>query len=294
MNLHQIQNSLLRRHSKLPNAFVYAPIVDFSLNDVWMYLLSNPPPWGGDHKQLVTLYRNANGQGECPLVVDQTTPSCGNSRFGCWTCTVVSKGHSMEGLIDSGDDWMLPLLEFREILMETRLPERKAEVREYRRRNGKITIDNGKLVRGPHTLEFCKELLRKLLETQQQVRKIGPDPNIELISHAELEEIRRIWKTERQDWEDVVPQIYKETVGDHDWIVDDTISFTEKDKEILAGVCNDIGIPVTLVAKLIDTERQMDGMSRRAGIQSRIDAIFHEDWESEEEVLTTLSVYNQR
>ena len=64
MNLHEMENSLLRRHSKLPNAFIYAPIVDFSLNDVWMYLLSNPPPWGGDHKQLVTLYRNANGQGE--------------------------------------------------------------------------------------------------------------------------------------------------------------------------------------------------------------------------------------
>ena len=66
-------------------------------------------------------------------------------------------------------------------------------------------------------------------------------------------------------------------VGDRDWIVDDTTSFTEKDKEILAAVCNEKGIPVTLVAKLLDTERQMDGMSRRAGIQSRIDAIFHED-----------------
>ena len=69
-----------------------------------------------------------------------------------------------------------------------------------------------------------------------------------------------------------------------DWVVDDTISFTEKDKEILAAVCYEKGIPVTLVAKLLDTERQMDGMSRRAGIQSRIDEIFHEDWRSEEEV----------
>ena len=294
MNLHQMKNSLLLRHSKLANAFIYAPIVDFSLNDVWIYLLSNSPPWGGDHKQLVTLYRNANGQGECPLVVDETTPSCGNSRFGCWTCTVVSKGHSMEGLIDSGEDWMLPLLEFREILMETQDPERKAEFREHRRRNGRVTVDNGKLIRGPYTLEFCKELLRKLLETQQEVRVIGPDPNIELITYAELEEIRKIWRTERQDWADAVPKIYAEVIGDREWIVDDTTSFTEKDKEILATVCNEKGIPVTLVAKLLDTERQMDGMSRRAGIQSRINAIFHEDWESEEEVLTALSGGNQQ
>ena len=32
----------------------------------------------------------------------------------------------------------------------------------------------------------------------------------------------------------------------------------------------------------------MDGMSRRAGIQPRIDQIFHEDWRSEEEVRTAL------
>ena len=91
-----------------------------------------------------------------------------------------------------------------------------------------------------------------------------------------------------QDWEDAVPQIYTEIVGDRDWIIDDTISFTEKDKDILAAVCNEKGIPVTLVAKLLDTERQMDGMSRRAGIQSRIDEIFHEDWHSEEEVRARL------
>ena len=294
MSLHQMQDSLLLRHSTLPNAFVYAPIVNFSLNDVWMYLLSNSPPWKGDHKQLVTLYRNANGQGECPLVVDKTTPSCGNSRFGCWTCTVVSKGHSMEGLIDSGEDWMLPLLEFREILMETQDPERKAEVREHRRRNGRVTIDNGKLVRGAYTLEFCKELLRKLLETQQEVRLIGPDPNIELITHAELEEIRKIWRTERQDWEDSVPKIYADVIGEYEWIVDDTISFSASDKVLLSAICDEKKIPVTLVAKLLDTERQMDGMSRRAGIQSQIDAIFHEDWESEEEVLATLRNSNQQ
>ncbi|RKU24490.1 DNA phosphorothioation system sulfurtransferase DndC [Candidatus Poribacteria bacterium] len=296
MNLHQTKNSLLLRHSSLPNAFVYAPIVDFSLNDVWMYLLSNPPPWGGDHRQLVTLYRNANGQGECPLVVDETTPSCGNSRFGCWTCTVVSSSHSMEGLIDSGEDWMLPLLEFREILMETQVPERKANVREHKRRNGRITRDKdtGKLVRGPYTLEFCKELLRKLLETQQKVRSIGPDPNIELITHAELEEIRKIWRTERQDWEDAVPQIYADVIGEYEWIIDDTTSFSAADKVLLSSICNEKKIPVTLVAKLLDTERQMDGMSRRARIQSQIDAVFSEDWESEEEILATLSVNNQQ
>ena len=289
LNLHRIKNTLLSRHTTLPNAFVYTPVVDFTTDDIWIYLLSAASPWGSDNRQLLTLYRNTNAQGECPLVVDETTPSCGNSRFGCWTCTVVTKDKAMEGLIDNGEDWMLPLLDFRDFLAETRNPEKKPEIREHRRRNGKVTIVNNQLIHGPYTLDFCKELLTRLLTTQEKVRKEGPDPEIKLITDDELEEIRKIWRTERQDWQDTVPQIYAEIVGDRDWIVDDTIPFTEKDKEILGTICDEKGVPVTLVAKLLDTERQMDGMSRRAKIQSRIDEIFREDWRSGEEARAELN-----
>ena len=291
LSLHRMKDSLLSRHTTLPNAFVYTPVVDFTTDDVWMYLLSAASPWGGDNKQLLTLYRNTNAQGECPLVVDETTPSCGNSRFGCWTCTVVTKDKAMEGLIDNGEEWMTPLLDFRDFLASTQDPEKKPEIREHRRRNGQITILNDKLVHGPYTLEFCKDILTELLDTQRQVREAGPDPNIKLITDAELEEIRKIWRTERQDWEDAVPKIYakfSKFFGDRDWIVDDTISFDETDKKILAAICDEKGVPVTLVSKLLDTEQQMDGMSRRAKIQSRIDEIFHEDWRSEEEIHSSI------
>lgn len=289
LSMHSIKDSPLMRHTTLPNAFVYAPIVDFGLNDVWLYLLNTPSPWNNNNKELVTLYRNSNAQGECPLVVDETTPSCGNSRFGCWTCTVVTKDKSMEGLIDSGEDWMLPLLEYRDFLAETQAPENKPEWREHRRRNGQVTILNNKLIHGPYTLDFCKKLLKKLLETQEKVRKEGPDPEIKLITDDELEEIRKIWRTERQDWEDAVPKIFSKIVGPRDWIIDDTTSFTASDKELLSTICDDNNVPVSLVAKLLDTERQMDGMSRRAKIQSKIDGIFNEDWRSEEEARSDLN-----
>ena len=288
LNLHQIKGSQLSRHTSLPNAFVYTPIVDFGLNDVWIYLFQVPSPWGNDNKKLFAMYRNANA-GECPLVVDETTPSCGNSRFGCWTCTVVSKDRSMEAMIDNGEDWMMPLLEFRDFLASTQEPENKAKWREHRRRGGFISERNGQLIRGPYRMDFCKELLRRLLETQQQVRQEGPNPDIELITLPELEEIRKIWRTERQDWEDSVPQIYQEVVGEKlDWVEDDLGTFTNSDKAILEELCNDAGIPVTLVAKLLDTERQFYGMSRRAAIYDRINAIFREDWRSEEAVLADL------
>ena len=288
LNLHQIKDSLLSRHTSLANAFVYTPIVDFSLNDVWIYLFQVPSPWGNDNKQLFAMYRNANA-GECPLVVDETTPSCGNSRFGCWTCTVIAKDRSMEAMIDNGEDWMMPMLEFRDFLASTQELETKERYREHRRRGGYIQEKDGKLIRGPYKLEFCKQLLRRLLETQQQVRQEGPEPDIELITPAELEEIRKIWRTERQDWEDSVPQIYQEVVDEGlNWTEDDLGTFTAADRAILESLCNDAGTPVELVAKLLDTERQFYGMNRRASIYDRINAIFHEDWRSEKTVLAEL------
>ena len=288
LKLHQQDGSLLSRHTSLPNAFVYTPIVDFSMNDVWIYLLQVPSPWGGSNKELFALYRNSNA-GECPLVIDETTPSCGNSRFGCWTCTVVTRDKSMEAMIDNGEDWMLPLLEFRDFLAETQDPEKKAVLREHRRRQGTVKVADGKLVRGPYKMEFRKHLLRRLLETQEQVRQEGPDPDIELISPRELEEIRKVWRMEHQDWEDSVPQIYREVLGeDRDWAADDIGMFKASDKAILEALCKSRNIPVALVAKLLETERQLYGMSQRASIYKRIDEILHEDWRSEEAVLADI------
>ena len=104
MSLRSIHGSLLSRHTKLPNAFVYTPIRDFSLDDVWTYLLQVASPWGGDNHELLAMYRRSSAD-ECPLVVDETTPSCGSSRFGCWVCTVVTKDKAMEAMVDAGDEW---------------------------------------------------------------------------------------------------------------------------------------------------------------------------------------------
>src|SRR5262249_48087349 len=121
MSLHRIEGTKLSRHSTLPNAYVYTPIEDFSVDDVWTYLLQVPSPWGNNNRELVTLYRNAQA-GECPLVVDKTTPSCGNSRFGCWVCTVVNRDSSMESMIENGEPLMEPLLGFRNKLAQPQDP----------------------------------------------------------------------------------------------------------------------------------------------------------------------------
>lgn len=279
MSLHRREGSKLARHSQLPNAYVYPPIQDWSTQDIWAYLLQVESPWGQDNRDLVSLYNSAQA-GECPLVIDKTTPSCGNSRFGCWVCTVVSRDKSMEALIDSGEFWLEPLLEFRDFLSSTQEPENKILFRDIKRRDGSVkTTRSGRLSVGPYTFEACKDMLRRVLEVQKSLRIDGPDPESVVISHEELQEIRRIWQVERQDWEDCVPRIYRDVVGEElDWSLEDASRFTRSDRELLDDICGELDISSRLVAKLLDIERDMIGLGRRSTIFKRIDSAFREEW----------------
>jgi DNA sulfur modification protein DndC len=288
MSLHRIEGSRLSRHSSLLNAFVYAPIADFSTDEVWTYLLQNQSPWGNDNRDLVAMYRNA-ASGECPLVVDTSTPSCGNSRFGCWVCTVVERDKAMEAMIDSGEEWLTPLLEYRDMLAETQDPSRKHEFRDFRRRTGQVSFigDTDRPMPGPYTLDFCKELLRRLLETELETTRgapVGDAPT--LIHEAELHEIRKLWRTERGDWADSVPMIVRETLGKElDWVAEDAITFTADDGELLESVCADNQVPTELVIKLLDIERASHGLKRRHAVHTRIEDAFRLEWRDLETLL---------
>jgi len=176
----------LNSHNDLMGCMVYRPIVDFTTDDVWQTLLQRRPPWGGSHRDLVTLYRNGQG-GECPLVLDKNdAPSCGtsSSRFGCWTCTVVVKDRSMEGFIEAGHAHLEPLMDLRDWLAEIRSDPTK---RTAHRRTGKVThLADGSLIPGPFTLTARREILERLLNTQAKVGE-------RLITEAEIDEINRIW-----------------------------------------------------------------------------------------------------
>ena len=176
----------LNAHNDLKGCMVFRPIVDLSTDDVWEFLATNPPPWGGSHRPLIQLYRDAGG-GECPVVTSlDDAPSCGSTspRFGCWTCTVVEKDRSLEGLVKTGFAEFAPLIAFRDWLASIRNnPARRMA----QRRNGKMTIDkNGKFVPGPFTLDTRAEILDRLLALQEQFGRA-------LISEDEIARIRRIW-----------------------------------------------------------------------------------------------------
>jgi DNA sulfur modification protein DndC len=98
----------LSPNARLPNSLIYSPIEDWRNDEVWIYLNQWQNPWGYSNKDLFSMYRGATADSECPLVVDTSTPSCGDSRFGCWVCTMVSQDKSMEAMIqnDEEKEWM--------------------------------------------------------------------------------------------------------------------------------------------------------------------------------------------
>lgn len=132
----EIDGYLLTPHGTLQNTYVYNPIVELTTDDVWSILLSDNGnnPWGTNNNSLHQLYMGADG-GECPFTVtnDKETPSCGNSRFGCWICTVVNEDKSLTGFIENGEPWLQPLLDFRNWILSIR---NKHEYRMQYRRDG--------------------------------------------------------------------------------------------------------------------------------------------------------------
>ena len=141
MNLYKIENSVLSKHSKFDQTYVYTPLEDFSAEDVWNYLLENENPWGDENRDLLAMYQDANAS-ECPLVIDTTTPSCGGGRFGCWTCTVVDKQSYLTNLIenDEKNEWMEVLAELRQKLKDTQDSSVWEKYRERKRRSGRIDL----------------------------------------------------------------------------------------------------------------------------------------------------------
>lgn len=278
----------LSLHPSLEGAYVYTPIEDLSSDDVWQYLYTYPKtPWESNNRDLGAIYQNASG-GECPMVIDTSTPSCGNSRFGCWVCTLVGTDTSMENLIDGGEEWMLTLVEMRDFLRTSLFPENKAKFREYKRRNGKVYYvkDTNRIAYGPYKFEWKKKFLKMLLSAQKSVQLNGPNISYQLISIDELKLIRKIWKEEEHDWEDSVPKIYEEITGNKFPLdFEDGIHFNTSDFALLEEICISEDLPSDLVASLIDEERKLHGMSKRSGILTKLDRVLNEEWRSEEQVI---------
>ncbi|BBD08438.1 DNA phosphorothioation system sulfurtransferase DndC [Desulfovibrio ferrophilus] len=294
----KIISKYVSQHKDLPSASVFSPIEDWTTEEVWEFLDKHDAPWGGDHSELKILYRNAqkaDDDGEDELA----EKTFGNSRFGCWTCTVVQNDISMEAtVLKEGNAWMMPLLKFRDWLTTTQDPEKKGDIREFRRRTGNVqtwTDADGKksIIWGPYTFQFRKIILRKLLQAQTQARLLKGDLELELIRRDELLAIRQLWRCEEGDWGDSFKQIYKDEVGvDLDAPRDDWSGMGVTEHNILRDVCEKHELPVGLLTDLFAMEQRYNGMSRRSKIFDNVHSILKKDWRTRDEVFAEIARQN--
>jgi DNA sulfur modification protein DndC len=284
----------LSPNPNLANSLIYTPIEDWRTDEVWMYLMQFPNPWGGNNQDLFTLYRGATADNECPLVVDTSTPSCGDSRFGCWVCTLVSKDRSMEAMIQNDEDkeWLQPLLDIRN---ELDIHDDR-DKRDFRRIYGKVELFERKAadgtevvpIPGPYTKFWREHWLRRVLEAQVQIQQTAPLDmrDIMLITDEELGEIRRIWLEEKHEFDDSLPRIYQEVMGKpfKDNRIQEKQLLGGDEWSILEEICSDDAMHLELMAKLLDTERQHATKSRR-GVFENLEKCFDSSSRSKAEAI---------
>lgn len=277
----------LSPNAALPGSLVFTPIEEWSNDDVWFYLMQVRNPWGVSNKDLMAMYRGASSDNECPLVVDTSTPSCGNSRFGCWVCTVVSADKSMEAMIQNDWEkaWMTPLLEFRNRLAP--LNENGVlddwDRRDFRRINGKVQLDKkGRAIHGPYTKAWREDWLRRLLEVEMEIQRTGPQDmgELRLISDDELREIRRIWVEEKHEFDDSLPRIYQEVTGrSYPYIEDIKVGpFGPTEWKLLQELTEGDPILFQLQASMLDVEQRSRGLSIRKGLLDELEDLIEQAW----------------
>ena len=265
-------------------------------SEVWMYLMQWDNPWGYSNKDLFAMYRGATADNECPLVVDTSTPSCGDSRFGCWVCTMVNKDKSMEAMIqnDEEKEWMQPLLDIRNELDI----QDDHDKRDFRRIWGNVQLFERNIdgetsvqpVPGPYTKYWREHWLRRVLEAQTQARQTAPENmrDITLITLEEMSEIRRIWLEERHEFDDSLPRIYEEVTGEK--FIDPRpgagYSLLGSDEwAVLEEICENDPMHSELTANLLDTERQYRKKTRRVGIYDALAKCFEMSSRNPEEAI---------
>ena len=271
----EIEGKILVPHEQIPKAYVYSPLADVKNENVWEYLLKSDgkSAWGTDNNYLYSLYQGEN-LGEEDSVVGQVNKDnmkvTGNSRFGCWICTMVKEDKSLKNFIDHGATELIPLRDFRNWLVELRS---NPEARDYRRRNGSVYVmANGEYGRGPFTMDARKEILRRLLRLENET-------GFDLISIEELKTIDKMWEDEGDLSRRALVDIYYEEK--HERLPWDNFKKAKYDADTLstiAELCEKHDVPFDLVSKLMISVDNTKFFTRSSVSAKNVERILNEGW----------------
>ena len=271
----EIEGKLLNMHNDIPNAYVYNPITEIPNDLVWEFLLKGDcvSPWRTDMKYLFNLYQGEN-MGEEKSVLGEIDrekiPVTGNSRFGCWCCTMVKEDKSLQNFINKGAIELIPLRNFRNELLEMR---ENSAYRDTKRRNGAVYKKaDGSFGMGPFTLEARRIILEKLLELENATR-------MELITESELKVIDKMWDEEGDLTCRHLVNIYYRVKGEKlPWDEYKTPRFDDEAISAINGVADKYDLPTELITKLIVSVDSNKHVTKNNKMQKTFDQIIGQGW----------------
>lgn len=265
---HEIRGKRLTKHPHHVNTFVYSPIKELMLEEVWFIINTVSSPWGADNNELFQIYADASADDyECPtMVADKNHTSCGQSRFGCWTCTVVKEDKSMSALISNGNEWMKPLLILRENMVnqrnisENRLP--------YRRNGQKAVTDDGHNL-GTYAPQYKAKLLEEILQAQKELQETNEEIN--LINNQEMVAIQVIWNRDLNfDYKvsDIYNRVYNKELDME--TIDQKL---EKEITLLKSVCSEDLKDYNLIQELLTLQKNKALLNRKLGLKDDMERV---------------------
>ena len=271
----EIEGKLLVPHSDISKAYIYNPLTEIKNELVWEYLLKDDgiSSWGVDMKYLFSLYQGEN-LGEEQSVIGQVDkdkiPVTGNSRFGCWCCTIVKVDKSLQRFIDNGSKELVPLREFRDWLVSIR---QNPEFRDNKRRNVKVyQKSNGEYGFGPFKLSARQEILRRLLILQR-------DTGFELITNDELKMIDTLWDLEgdltRRSLVEIYYDVFNEKLSWDEY--KEPLYDLDIIKEIKAAA-DESNIPFELITKIIVMINSNKYVAKSARLRKEFDELLNQEW----------------
>lgn len=271
----EVEGKLLVRHTDIENAYVYNPLTEIPNQLVWEYLLKNDgiTPWGSDNKYLFSLYQGED-LGEEQSVLGEVDKDkiavTGNSRFGCWICTMVKEDKSLLNFIDKGCDELIPYRDFRNWLVENR---NNPELRDKKRRNGSVYEKaDGEYGLGPFTMYGRKVILEKLLELENVTGQ-------ELITKEELKAIDAMWENEGDIYRRTLVETYERIKGQKlSWDEYRLPMFSNDAMDILKDTCEEFGIELEMMNKLIVAVENNKHYTKGNKVEKAFEKIINEGW----------------
>ena len=277
----EVEGKLLVRHKEIRGSYTYNPLGDISTEQVWEYLLRGEAksPWGADNRFLWGLYQGEEMPEESSVLGhadDSKLPVQGNTRFGCWCCTIAGEAAALQNFIEKGYEELRPLRDFRQWLVSVR---NDPQYKDTKRRSGEVAPEWQRAKGfGTFSLYGRETMLKKLLELEGET-------GFEIISEAELKFIDACWERDgditRRRLVEAYFSVKKKRLP---WDRYRVPLFDDGQTAQIRALCEKHGVDFEFFCRLLVVIERNKHKTRGGKLTKEFDRILGQEWVSYKEV----------